>query len=92
MTYLVKFTNEALKDIDAHKKAGDRNVLRRIEALLLELRLHPREGIGRPEKLKHNLAGLYSRRITSKHRLVYEIEDEIVTVVVVGAYGHYGDH
>jgi len=45
--------------------------------------------MGRPEKLKHELARLYSRRITAKHRLVYKIEEEIVTVIVVGAYGHY---
>ena len=89
MTYSLRFTRIALKDIDAHKKSGDKKLLKRIEVLLLELRLHPREGIGRPEKLKHELAGLYSRRITAKHRLVYKIEEEIVTVIVVGAYGHY---
>ena len=52
---------------------------------------HPRKGTGQPEKLKYNLEGLYSRRINKKHRLVYDIKDEIVTVVVLSAHSHYGD-
>lgn len=56
-----------------------------------ELREHPRTGSGKPEKLKHELEGFYSRRIDRKHRMVYEIEDEIVTVVVLSAYSHYDD-
>jgi len=53
--------------------------------------VHPRTGTGQPEKLKHDLEGLYSRRINRKHRLVYNIKEEIVTVIVLSAYSHYGD-
>ena len=44
-------------------------------------------GIGKPEPLKHNLAGYWSRRITDEHRLVYKIENEII--VIAQCKGHY---
>ena len=52
---------------------------------------HPSEGTGQPEILKYNMAGLYSRRINKKHRLVYSIEETIVTVQVLSAWSRYGD-
>jgi len=52
---------------------------------------HPRTGTGKPEMKKYNLAALYSRRISQKHRLVYQIRDETVTVIVITAAGHYND-
>lgn len=78
-------------DISHHKKSGDKAILRKIEKLLNELKDHPGTGTGQPEMLKHNLQGLYSRRINSKHRLVYDIKDEIVTVIILSAHSHYGD-
>ncbi|MDP4228265.1 MAG: Txe/YoeB family addiction module toxin, partial [Bacteroidota bacterium] len=51
----------------------------------------PTTGTGQPELLKHDLAGLYSRRINKKHRLVYSINHEVVTVHVLTAWSHYGD-
>lgn len=91
MIYRLRFTSDALEDIERHKKAGDKKLLKKIEALLHELQSHPREGTGQPEQLKHNLEGFWSRKINKKHRLVYQIEDEIVIVVIVSAYSHYGD-
>ena len=91
MSYDLDFTDEALLDIERHKKSGDKTVLRKIDKLLNELREHPRTGTGQPELLKHDLAGYYSRRINRKHRLVYEIKDEVVTVLVLSAHSHYGD-
>ncbi|WP_083488657.1 Txe/YoeB family addiction module toxin [Pedobacter borealis] len=52
---------------------------------------HPTTGAGKPELKKYNLSGLYSRRITQKHRLVYQINGEEVSVLVLAAAGHYGD-
>ncbi|MFT6216181.1 MAG: toxin YoeB [Roseivirga sp.] len=52
---------------------------------------HPTKGTGKPEMLKHDLAGLYSRRINKKHRLVYSINEQVVTVYVLSAWSHYGD-
>lgn len=52
---------------------------------------HPKTGTGHPEQLKGNRSGLWSRRITKKHRLVYEIHDNKIIVLVLTAYGHYDD-
>jgi toxin YoeB len=91
MIYDIDFTDSAMLDIVKHRKSGDKVVLRKIEKLLNELREHPRTGTGQPEILKHDLQGLYSRRINRKHRLIYAIEDERITVLVISAYSHYGD-
>ena len=91
MSYILEFSEIALADIEKHKKSGDKVVLKKIEKLLNELMEHPTMGTGQPEQLKHNLTGLYSRRINQKHRLVYSINEEIVTVLVLSAWAHYGD-
>ena len=91
MSYVLEFSDKALEDIEKHKKAGDQSVLNKIQRLLNELMEHPRTGTGQPELLKHELAGLHARRINRKHRLVYSIDDEIVTVHVLSAHSHYGD-
>lgn len=49
----------------------------------------PAQGIGKPEALKHNLTGLYSRRLSHKDRLVYAFDDEAVYIFAIG--GHYED-
>ncbi|MEQ9287080.1 MAG: Txe/YoeB family addiction module toxin [Cyclobacteriaceae bacterium] len=91
MSYTLDFSKTALKDIEKHKKSGDRPTLKKIEKLLNELMEHPMTGTGQPEMLKHDLAGLYSRRINKKHRLVYSINERIVTVYVLSAWSHYRD-
>ena len=48
-------------------------------------------GTGKPEVLKYESVDLYSRRINKQHRLVYSINDEIVTVHVLSLWSHYGD-
>ncbi|MGM0532743.1 MAG: Txe/YoeB family addiction module toxin [Bacteroidota bacterium] len=85
MSYTLEFTETALADIEKHKKSGDIAVLKKIEKLLNELMEHPTTGTGQPEMLKHDLAGLYSRRINKKHRLVYSIDEQIITVHVLSA-------
>ena len=47
----------------------------------------PFEGVGKPERLKHNLKGLWSRRITQEHRLVYKVEED--AIIILSCYGHY---
>lgn len=91
MTYTLRFSKTALEDIDRHKKSGDKATIKKIEKLLNELMEHLTSGTGQPEKLKHDLSGLYSRRINQKHRLVYSIDEQIVTVQVLSAWAHYGD-
>ena len=57
---------------------NDKRMVRRINDLIKDIQREPFEGIGKPEPLKHQLQGLWSRRIDEEHRLVYEIaEDEL---------------
>lgn len=86
---LIRFESKAVQDIAGLKKAGQKAALQKLEKLLLELAEHPRTGTGQVEALRGNLAGFWSRRIDKYNRLVYMIEEEIVTVVIVSAKGHY---
>ena len=91
MSYILKLTTDAIEDIEYLKKAGDKATLKKLSVMLEELAEHPRTGTGQPEELKHNFSGCWSRRISAKHRLVYRIEDEQVTVIILYASGHYKD-
>ena len=56
-----------------------------------ELEEHPTTGSGNPEQLKHELSGYWSRKINKKDRLIYQIIETDVLVVIVSALGHYED-
>jgi toxin YoeB len=79
------------KDIAYLKNNGGKALTNKIEKLLVELIEHPKTGTGQVEQLKGNRQGQWSRRIDKKNRLVYSIDDEIVTVEIISAKGHYGD-
>jgi toxin YoeB len=87
MTYRLDFTKKTQEDIAFHKRSGNKNVLSKIAIILYELTEHPFTGSGKPEPLKHNLSGMWSRRINREHRLVYEVFK--TAVVVLQAKGHY---
>jgi len=91
MSYVLEFTKVALADIEKHKKAGDKVVLKKIARLLNEIRENPTEGTGRVELMKYGLSGKFSRRINHKQRLVYTIKEDILKVQVLSLWGHYGD-
>lgn len=91
MRYFVDLSKEAKNHIVEWRKSGQKKILAKIEVLLSELAEHPKTGTGQVEQLKRNLSGLWSRRIDKQNRLVYSIEDDVVTVTVVSAKGHYGD-
>jgi toxin YoeB len=59
----------------------DRKTLKRIDALIQDTMRHPFEGLGKPEPLRENLAGFWSRRIDDTHRLVYTVEKNDLAVV-----------
>lgn len=65
----------------------DRKVHARIVQIIKAVERDPFTGPGKPEPLKHNLAGLWSRRITDEHRLVYKVTDE--EIIVVSCRFHY---
>ena len=91
MTYELILMPEAVRHLKEWRKSGQKKILAKIEVLLSELAEHPKTGTGQVEQLKRNLSGLWSRRIDKHNRLVYSIADDVVTVTVVSAKGHYGD-
>jgi toxin YoeB len=90
MKYEIEFKAQAAEELVALAK-NDPKAFVKAQALIDELRVHPRTGTGKPEPLSGDRAGQWSRRITKKHRLVYEIHDMEVVVLVLTAYGHYDD-
>lgn len=59
-----------------HWQHTDRKTLKRVNDLLKDMRRNPFEGVGKPEPLKHQWAGYWSRRITEEHRIVYKVEND----------------
>ena len=89
--YKLIFKKEADEDMLRLQKAGEVQALKKLTTLLEELEIHPTIGTGKPEKLKYQSTNKWSRRITDKHRLVYNIFENIVTVEIIQTYGHYYD-
>ena len=67
----------------------DKDILKRINALIKDARRNPFSGIGKPEALKHELSGMWSRRISDEDRLIYKIVDD--ALVILACKGHYSD-
>ena len=86
--YKVVFTESTIKELQKHKKVGNKSINNKIDKIFNELKENPFIGEGQPEALKYELAGLWSRRINREHRIIYRVEEEIVTVYVVSAFGH----
>jgi toxin YoeB len=81
------FTPHAWEDY-THWLSADRATLKRINRLIDDVLRDPFEGIGKPEPLRHALAGSWSRRISDEHRLVYLVDgDDIVTLQARYQYG-----
>lgn len=89
MPYIVKLEPKAVQDITELKRSGNKAAIIKIERLLLELTEHPTTGTGQVEALRGNLSGFWSRRIDKFNRIIYTIEENIETVTVVSAKGHY---
>ncbi|NDP28442.1 MAG: Txe/YoeB family addiction module toxin [Flavobacterium sp.] len=89
--FRVVITKVANQDIEKHRKSGNKNSIKNIAKILIDLSENPYEGFGNPEPLKYEYSGFWSRRINQKDRIVYRVEDDIVTVYVVSAMGHYSD-
>lgn len=77
----IEFTCEAWDDylwFQQNDKAG----LKRINLLIKAIQREPYDGVGKPEPLRHNLSGFWSRRITAEHRLVYLVEDGQIRIAM----------
>ena len=71
---------KALDDLNYWKKSGQKQIQRKILTILQSITETPFEGIGKPEPLKHNYSGMWSRRINSEHRLVYEVKNDQIHI------------
>lgn len=67
----------------------DRKTAKKIASLLADIERNGNEGLGKPESLKGNLSGYWSRRISEKDRLIYRFDE--ITIYIAACKGHYGD-
>lgn len=87
MIYQLQFSKKTEDDLVFHKKSGNKATLTKIIVFLEEIAQHPYKATGKPEALKHNLNGKWSRRINKEHRLIYEVFEDHVKIL--SAKGHY---
>ncbi|MBK2029388.1 Txe/YoeB family addiction module toxin [Francisella noatunensis] len=86
MSRILSWTDEAWKDY-LYWQTQDKKTLKRINKLIDETKMIPFDGIGKPEPLKANLSGYWSRRIDDKNRLVYSVEDD--SIIILSCRYHY---
>lgn len=82
------YTARAQKEILHWKKSGDKKIMVRISEIISSIEISPFSGIGKPEALKYELAGFWSRRITKEHRVVYHLINA-ATVEILSLRYHY---
>jgi len=80
------YSSHAREDL-AYWEATNKKIHNRIETLILAIRKNPFKGIGKPEPLKHNFKGFWSRRISDIHRIVYKVDND--TVYIAQCRYHY---
>ena len=85
----VVLLKKAREDRDYWQQTGNVKIMKRISQLLKDIEKHPFTGMGKPEPLKGNLQGKWSRRITNEHRMVYSISSGRIYVYVFSMKGHY---
>lgn len=88
--YAIEFYPEAL-DVIAKWKKSNAKLYKKYAKLLEELISHPKSGIGHPETLKNGYGIRWSRHVSAHDRIIYDIFDDRITVIVVKVEGHYND-
>jgi len=83
----IVYTPKAKEQLDFWIKTGNKPILKKILELTKSILENPYEGIGKPEPLKHELSGYWSRRINAEHRFVYKIDGE--SLIIASLKGHY---
>ena len=83
----IKFTPKALADLDYWERSGNNGVQKKIKELLQSIKATPFIGVGKPEVLKHELSGKWSRRISQEHRIVYNVDGDKINIYSLK--GHY---
>lgn len=89
MSRRIIFSDEAWDDY-LYWQETDRKILRKLNALIKECQRTPENGLGRPEALRFEYAGWWSRRIDDEHRLIYRADDE--TLEIAQCRYHYKNH
>ncbi len=84
--HTITFTEDALSHLNDWK-VSDPRILSKIVTLVTDIASNPFTGLGKPEPLKHNLKGKWSRRITDEHRIVYEVQE--TTILILSCRYHY---
>ncbi|PWS30034.1 Txe/YoeB family addiction module toxin [Pedobacter paludis] len=77
----IEFTLDAKKQLEEWKKSGNKQIQKKISELINSIIETPFTGIGKPEALKYNWVGFWSRRINDEHRLVYKVMDDKIIIV-----------
>lgn len=77
---LLSWTDESWNDY-VYWQTQDKKTLKRINKLITDVKRSPFEGVGKPEPLKENLSGFWSRRIDDTNRLVYAVDDNAITII-----------
>jgi toxin YoeB len=83
----VAYLRQALDDLDFWRKSGNKKIQSKISKLIESIKQDHYKGLGKPEPLKYDLAGKWSRRINQEHRLVYEVEGN--RIFIYSLRGHY---
>ena len=92
MAYTIDWEERAKRDVQKLRQSGNKAIFKKFTKLLEELQEHPRTGTGQVEHLKGYIyEETWSRRLSKEHRIVYEIHDNTLVVLMISAYGHYGD-
>ncbi|HEY0245661.1 MAG TPA: Txe/YoeB family addiction module toxin [Mucilaginibacter sp.] len=83
------YSDEAQEDIEYWKRSGNKIIQKKIQQLVEAIKENPFDGIGKPEALKHNLSGLWSRRINREHRIIYQLPENRGIIKIYSLRGHY---
>lgn len=83
----IVYTEVAKMDLAKWKRLKNKQILKKIEILILKIKQNPYSGIGKPELMRNNLKGYWSRRINKEHRIVYRVADNII--YINSLFGHY---
>ena len=82
----IQFSNDAINDLKKFKSAEHKLAFKIFE-LIIDIQNDPFKGLGKPEPLKGNYKGFWSRRINDEHRLIYSLTDELI--IIYSCFGHY---
>lgn len=87
--YRITLSEQARKEYLYFSQSDNKAILNKIAALLNDIAEHPYTGLGKPEPLKYELAGKWSRRINSEHRLIYSVHNDMIEIYIFSMKYHY---